>query len=132
MESRKVLRILVRELERGRTLVAAGQRVGLSGSSVYRLIKDLPIVRLRYRRLTEKERRRIVGALRGSSLSRRQIAARFDRSISTVQRIASDLRKHPHGELPTPIRCPGCGCLVTRWPCLACEIERMRHAAASD
>jgi transposase len=121
-----VVEILAREVGAGRTLAEAGGIVGVSKATVYRLIRDLPIDRLRKPRLSDDERRRIWSTICRTKLSRRAVAAKYGRGVATVVRIAQARigeREAVLHRLRSPIRCHTCGRLISVVPCLACSLN---------
>src|SRR5262245_23753106 len=92
---------------------------------------------------TLKSIRRLLRA----SVRHAEIARRFDLAVGTIARIASvrrlrRLKLHlltedemPEDDPPPEYlaanlrRCPGCGGLVYRWPCLACQLRGAEEAS---
>lgn len=120
----RLLAELCELVQSGCSIEAAGKQLGVSKSTAYKMLVTIDIPRRRFRPTTPEERSRIRTTLVRTQLSRREIGRKFQRSASTVQRLANAMvGKVDSRRLRTPRRCPLCGRSVIQWPCVACRVR---------
>jgi DNA invertase Pin-like site-specific DNA recombinase len=112
-------RIAERMLRSGASCDAVALRLGVHRSTVYRLRRAVGLPRLWYP-VSDQERAAIQKMLL-QDLSRREVARRTGRGVSTVSRIGTAVGLGPPvRRLRQPVRCPGCGFRILTVPCLIC------------
>jgi predicted RNA-binding Zn-ribbon protein involved in translation (DUF1610 family) len=131
------IRRIGRMVERGATLRAVADTVGVSPTTVYRrlIAAGDPYPRRRRRGIGANDRRIILRLAMSGERSLNRIAGAVERSWHTVRRV---IESEQVVRQTVRYRCPGCGYVVNIVPCQICRAQSAlseytrRHNAATS